>query len=56
MLGESGEIPIDKLKRYVAYARLHCAPRLDEEAAEALQNHYVGIRAKVREREVDGNR
>ena len=56
LVGTSGEIPLEKLKRYIAYARQKCAPRLDEAAAEALQNHYVGVRSTVREREVAGNR
>jgi DNA replication licensing factor MCM5 len=47
-------IPIDTLKRYIAYARAHCHPRLQEEAAEELQNQYVMIRDAVRQRSVDG--
>jgi DNA replication licensing factor MCM5 len=56
LVGENGEIPIEKLKRYIAYARTKCAPRLSDEAAETLQNHYVAIRSTVREREVAGGR
>lgn len=45
-------IPIEVLKRYIAYARAKCQPRLDEDAAEELQNHYVLIRDSVRQRSV----
>ena len=36
-----GEIDIAWFKKYVAYARAKCAPRLDQAAAAALQNYYV---------------
>ena len=41
------ELEVRKLKRYVAYARAKCHPRLTEAAAEELENHYVRIRANL---------
>lgn len=38
------EIDVQKLKRYIAYARAKCSPRLNEGAMESLQNYYVSIR------------
>ena len=40
-------IPIELLRRYIAYARRHCQPRLDEDAATLLKNHYVQFRHSV---------
>ncbi len=51
---EHETIPIDLLKRFIAYARANCHPRLEEEAAEELQNQYVMIRDSVRQRGVTG--
>lgn len=42
------------LKRYIAFCRARCSPRLSPEAADTLQNYYVNIRANVRQRELDG--
>lgn len=39
-----GELSLDFLKRYVMYARMHCAPRLNAQAAEKLSSHYVKMR------------
>lgn len=33
-------LPIDQLKRFIAYARASCHPTLDPEAAEELQNQF----------------
>jgi len=41
---DKGEIDIAWFKKYVAYARAKCAPRLDQAAAAALQNYYVSVR------------
>lgn len=38
---EEGEISINDLKKYIAYARCNCTPKLTEESGNALQNHYV---------------
>jgi DNA replication licensing factor MCM5 len=47
-----GEIPIDKMKRYISYCRAKCAPRLSPEAAEKLASHFVDIRRQVHEKEL----
>lgn len=49
-----GDIPLPVLKRYIAFCRARCSPRLSAEAATVLQNYYVNIRANVRQRELDG--
>eukprot|EP01104_Vermistella_antarctica_P009551 TRINITY_DN2470_c0_g1_i2.p1 TRINITY_DN2470_c0_g1~~TRINITY_DN2470_c0_g1_i2.p1 ORF type:complete len:572 (+),score=140.08 TRINITY_DN2470_c0_g1_i2:842-2557(+) len=48
------EIDPSLLKRYISYARVKCFPRLSEEAAKVLEDHYVSIRSSMRQREVDG--
>ena len=40
------EIPLDLLRKYIAYARLKCSPRLSEEAGSILQGYYVQDRAE----------
>ena len=46
-----GEIPIEKMKRYIQYCRAKCAPRLSMEAAEMLSSHFVSIRKAVKQKE-----
>jgi DNA replication licensing factor MCM5 len=46
-----GEIPIEKMKRYISYCRAKCAPRLTEEAAAALASEFVEIRKQVHTQE-----
>lgn len=43
------EIPAPVLKKYIAYCRERCAPRLNQEAAALLSGQYVHIRNQVRE-------
>jgi len=43
------EMDIEELRNFIAYARMHCSPRLDEESAIALQNLYVEDRQKAKE-------
>ncbi|CAG8565001.1 14067_t:CDS:2, partial [Dentiscutata heterogama] len=50
-----GEIDITKMKKYIAYARLKCAPRLSSEAAEKLSSHFVDIRSEVKHMEQQSN-
>ncbi|PVG02644.1 putative CDC46-cell division control protein [Serendipita vermifera] len=50
-----GEIDIDKMKRYVTYCKAKCAPRLSQEAADQLSNHFVVIRKQIQEVERDNN-
>jgi len=40
-----GEFSIDFFKRYVAYCRAKCAPRLSQAAADMLRNHFVNVRS-----------
>lgn len=41
------EIDLNDLKKYIAYAKVKCHPRLSEEAGVALQNYYVQDRRSV---------
>eukprot|EP01100_Stratorugosa_tubuloviscum_P000092 TRINITY_DN1021_c1_g1_i1.p1 TRINITY_DN1021_c1_g1~~TRINITY_DN1021_c1_g1_i1.p1 ORF type:complete len:303 (-),score=151.32 TRINITY_DN1021_c1_g1_i1:36-944(-) len=43
------------LKRYIAFARARCSPRLSREASAILADHYVSIRSSMRTRDLDGN-
>lgn len=38
---EKTEIDVDLLKKYITYAKTHCAPRLSEEAGAVLKDFYV---------------
>jgi len=51
----TGEIPMEKMKRYISYCRSRCAPRLSDAAAEKLSSHFVGIRRQVHQAEIDSN-
>lgn len=50
-----GEIDIDLLKRYVAFAKARCAPRLSPEASEKLSSHFVALRRQVAQVERDND-
>lgn len=52
---EEGEIPIDKMKRYIQYVKLRCAPRLTAEASERLSSHFVSIRRRLQLNESEMN-
>ncbi|KAK9450358.1 MCM2/3/5 family-domain-containing protein [Limtongia smithiae] len=52
---QAGEIPIEKMRRYISYCKSRCAPRLSSEAAEKLSSHFVGIRKQVQQVEKDAN-
>ena len=41
------EISIDKMKRYITYCRMRCAPRLSAQAAEKLASQFVTIRKQL---------
>ena len=41
---DEDELDVPKLKRFIAYARAKCSPRLNASAMETLQNYYVSIR------------
>lgn len=41
------EVSMDKIKRYITYCRLKCAPRLSASAAEKLSSQFVNIRKQL---------
>ena len=43
----NNEMPMEKMKRYITYCRLKCAPRLTPEASDRLSSHFVGIRKQL---------
>ncbi|EGC36895.1 MCM family protein [Dictyostelium purpureum] len=45
------DVSVEYLKKYIAYCRSRISPRLSEEAAITLKNHYVSVRAKSKEQE-----
>jgi DNA replication licensing factor MCM5 len=51
----TAEIPVEKMKRYISYAKSRCAPRLSAEAAEKLSSHFVSIRRQVARAEQDAD-
>ncbi len=54
MTHPDAEIDINKLKRYIAYCRARCAPRLSSEASEILTHQYVTMRARHRAKSITG--
>lgn len=50
-----GEIDIEKMKRYVAFCKSRCAPRLSPEASEMLSSHFVSLRKQVQQVERDND-
>ncbi|KZT74892.1 MCM-domain-containing protein [Daedalea quercina L-15889] len=50
-----GEIDIDRMKRYIAYCKAKCAPRLSAEAQEMLSSHFVSLRKQVQQVERDND-
>ncbi|KII93726.1 hypothetical protein PLICRDRAFT_152731 [Plicaturopsis crispa FD-325 SS-3] len=49
------EIDIDKMKRYIAYCKNKCAPRLSPESQEMLSSHFVSLRKQVQQVEKDND-
>lgn len=47
-ISSGGEFEPWLLKKFFTYCRTRCAPRLSVEAAQALQDFYVGVRDDVR--------
>jgi DNA replication licensing factor MCM5 len=43
-----GPLTVLELRKYIAYCRSRCSPRLTAEAAEVLKNHYVTIRQAMK--------
>jgi len=52
---QAGRIDIQTLRRYIAYARSRCSPRLTPEAAELLKNSYVSIRQELRQATIESD-
>ncbi|TFK23099.1 ATP dependent DNA helicase [Coprinopsis marcescibilis] len=52
---EVGEIDLDKMKRYIAYCKSKCAPRLSSDAQEMLSSHFVSLRKEVQQVERDND-
>ncbi|KAL7424263.1 minichromosome maintenance protein 5 [Cryptotrichosporon argae] len=50
-----GEIDIEKMRRYIAYCKSRCAPRLSADAAEMLSSHFVSLRKQVQQVERDND-
>eukprot|EP01041_Mallomonas_annulata_P004288 gene4288-8525_t len=42
-----GDVSSSMLRKFVAYCRERCAPRLNDEAATLLSSHYVQIRQQI---------
>merc|ERR1712142_1325692 len=51
-----GELSLAFLKKYIAYCRSRCGPRLEQGAAEKLKNEYVLMRNSSREIEEEGEK
>merc|ERR1719250_133666 len=51
-----GELSLAFLKKYIAYCRSRCGPRLEQAAAEKLKNKYVLMRNSSREIEEEGEK
>uniref|UniRef100_A0A3Q2QI73 DNA replication licensing factor MCM5 n=1 Tax=Fundulus heteroclitus TaxID=8078 RepID=A0A3Q2QI73_FUNHE len=54
--GVEGEITLATFKKYIAYARSKCGPRLSAAAAEKLKNRYVVMRSGAREHEREADK
>ncbi|KAF8898425.1 MCM2/3/5 family-domain-containing protein [Infundibulicybe gibba] len=52
---ESGELGLDKMKRYISYCKNKCAPRLSADAQEMLSSHFVSLRKQVQQVERDND-
>jgi len=50
-----GEISLEKMKRYIAYCKSKCAPRLSPDAQEMLSSHFVALRKQVQQVERDND-
>ncbi|KDN47328.1 MCM-domain-containing protein [Tilletiaria anomala UBC 951] len=53
--GATGEFDMETMKRYIAFAKARCAPRLSDEAAEKLSSHFVELRKQVAQIEQDND-
>jgi len=51
---KEGPMGILELRKYLSYCRRRCQPRLTPIAGEVLKNHYVSIRAKMKQEKETG--
>merc|ERR1719222_876221 len=51
---QEGPLPVLELRKFLSYCRRRCAPRLTPAAGEVLKNHYVSIRAKMKQEKETG--
>jgi len=49
-----GPFSVSKLRKYLSYCRRRVTPRLTPAAGELLKNHYVSIRAKMKQEKESG--
>merc|ERR1712048_147913 len=45
---------VQELRKYLAYCRSKCEPRVTNEASEVLANHYISIRKSMKEEKEAG--
>jgi len=53
---KEGELSLNFLKKYIAYCRGKCGPRLSETASEKLKTRYVMMRNNNREQEIQNEK
>ncbi|KAF5384687.1 hypothetical protein D9757_006222 [Collybiopsis confluens] len=53
--GDSDEISLEKMKRFIAYCKSKCSPRLSPDAQEMLSSHFVSLRKQVQQVEQDND-
>ncbi|RMD43706.1 hypothetical protein DV735_g1443, partial [Chaetothyriales sp. CBS 134920] len=53
--GVDSEFDVDKMRRYIAFCKSRCAPRLSLAASEKLSSHFVSIRNRVAQSERAAN-
>jgi DNA replication licensing factor MCM5 len=53
---DEGELSMAFIKKYIAYARSRCGPRISLEAGEKLKNRYVLMRNSAKEAESDSQK
>merc|ERR1712151_1317699 len=44
-----GPLSVLELRKYISYCRNRCSPRISADAAEVLKNHYITIRAAMKQ-------
>merc|ERR1712056_76214 len=45
----AGPLSVLELRKYISYCRSRCSPRIGADAAEVLKNHYITIRAAMKQ-------